>query len=46
VWNGTPESLDQGLRDLEERNIVARIISDGEDQAAYRLKAVHRWKRQ
>jgi len=45
IWNGTADSLDQGLRELEERNIIARVLSDGGDRAAYKVKEVHRWKR-
>jgi hypothetical protein len=45
LWNGTADSLDQGLRELERRNIIARVLSDGNDRAAYKVKAVHHWKR-
>lgn len=45
VWNGAAESLEQGLRELEHRNILARVVSDGEDRVAYRTLEVHRWKR-
>jgi hypothetical protein len=45
IWNGTADSLDQSLRELEERNIIARVLSDGKDRAAYKVKEVHRWKR-
>ncbi|MFZ0612612.1 MAG: hypothetical protein WAM73_10270 [Desulfobacterales bacterium] len=45
IWNGTADSLDQGLRELEQRNIIARVVSDGEDRAAFRTIEVHRWKR-
>jgi hypothetical protein len=45
LWNGTADSLDQGLRELEQRNIIARVLSDGNDRAAYQVKEVHHWKR-
>lgn len=45
IWNGTADSLDHGLRELEERNIIARVLSDGKDYSAYKVKEVHRWKR-
>ena len=45
IWNGTKDSLDQGLRELEERNIIARVLSDGKDRAVYKVKEAHRWKR-
>lgn len=45
IWNGTADGLDQGLRELEQRNIIARVLSDGEDRAAYKVNEVHRWKR-
>jgi hypothetical protein len=44
LWNGTADSLDQGLRELEQRNIIARVLSDGNDRAAYKVAAVHHWK--
>ncbi len=44
-WNGTADSLEHGLRELEKRNIVARVLSAGEDRAAYKIEEVHRWKR-
>jgi DNA-binding transcriptional regulator GbsR (MarR family) len=45
IWNGTADSLDQGLRELEERNIIARVLSDGKDRTVYKVKEAHRWKR-
>ena len=45
LWNGTEDSLDQGLRELEHRNIIARILFDGNDRAAYSVQEVHHWKR-
>jgi DNA-binding transcriptional regulator GbsR (MarR family) len=45
IWNGTADSLDQSLRELEERNIIARVLSDGKDRTAYKVKEAHRWKR-
>jgi len=45
LWNGTADSLDQGLRELEERNVIACVLSDGKDHAAYKVKEVHHWKR-
>jgi hypothetical protein len=45
LWNGTTDSLDQGLRELEQRNIIACVLSDGNDRAAFRVKEAHHWKR-
>lgn len=44
VWNGTAEALNKGLRDLEARNILTRIISDGEDKVVYSVNAADKWK--
>ena len=45
IWNGTPAELDIGLRALEEKNILAKIISDGEAKSVYQIRAVRHWKR-
>jgi hypothetical protein len=44
VWNGTGEALAEGLRTLEEKNIIARIISDGEDHSVFKLTDISHWK--
>ena len=44
MWNGTEASLIEGLKNLEERNILRRIISDGEEKNIYQLSDVRDWK--
>ncbi|HSQ85624.1 MAG TPA: hypothetical protein VLM43_12970 [Desulfobacterales bacterium] len=44
MWNGTEASLIEGLKNLEERNILRRIISDGEEKNIYQLSDVKDWK--
>jgi hypothetical protein len=43
MWNGTEALLIEGLKDLEERNIL-KIISDGEEKNIYQLSDVKDWK--
>ncbi len=44
MWNGTDALLIEGLKDLEERNILRNIISDGEEKNIYQLSDVKDWK--
>jgi hypothetical protein len=44
MWNGTEALLNEGLKDLEERNILRKIISDGEEKNIYQLSDVKNWK--
>jgi hypothetical protein len=44
MWNGTEALLNKGLKDLEERNILRKIISDGEEKNIYQLSDVADWK--
>ena len=44
MWNGTETLLNEGLKDLEERNILRKIISDGEEKNIYQLSDVKDWK--
>jgi hypothetical protein len=44
MWNGKETSLIQGLKDLEERNILRKIISDKEENDIYQLSHVEKWK--
>jgi hypothetical protein len=43
-WNGAVEALEQGLKSLEEKHILRRIISDADRQSVYQLQDVDRWK--
>lgn len=44
IWNGTEAALDEGLNELEEKHIITRIISDGEEKKIYRLTDIGQWK--
>lgn len=43
MWNGTEALLIQGLKDLEEMNILRKIISDREEKNIYQLSDVKDW---
>jgi len=44
MWNGTEALLIEGLKDLEKRNVLRKIISDGEEKNIYQLSDVKDWK--
>ncbi len=44
MWNSTRAPLLEGLKDLETRNILRRIISDGAGNIVYKLSDVKNWK--
>ena len=44
MWNGTEALLIEGLKNLEERHILRKIISDGEEKNIYQLSDVKDWK--
>ncbi|MBW2604079.1 MAG: hypothetical protein JRE28_07145 [Deltaproteobacteria bacterium] len=44
MWNGIESLLIKGMEDLEERNILRKIISDGEEKNIYQLSDVKDWK--
>jgi len=44
MWNGTEALLIESLKDLEERNILRKIISDGKEKNVYQLSDVKDWK--
>ena len=44
IWNSTKASLLEGLENLEKRNILRRIISDGAGNNVYKLSNVKNWK--
>jgi hypothetical protein len=44
IWNGTGASLLEGLKDLEARSILHRIISDRAGNTVYQLSDVKNWK--
>jgi len=44
MWNSTRASLLEGLKNLETRNILRRIISDRAGNTVYILSDVKNWK--
>ena len=44
MWNGTDALLFESLKDLVERHILRKIISDGEEKNIYQLSDVKDWK--
>ena len=44
IWNTGEEELKNCLHTLEEKNILFRILSDGEDNDVYKLENVEKWK--
>jgi len=43
MWNGTETLLIKSLEDLEERNILRKIISDREEKNIYQLSDIKDW---
>ena len=43
VWNSSQEALEEALENLEKRNIVQRIISDGKGNDIYKLTDEKDW---
>jgi hypothetical protein len=43
MWNGEESSLFEGLKELEERNILRKIISDKEENDIYQIAHVEKW---
>ncbi len=43
IWTGTKKALLEGLKNLEERNILLRIISDQESKSIYKLTDEKTW---
>jgi len=44
IWNDSQEALYEGIKNLEERNILLKIISDGEDKNVYKLTDTKSWE--
>ena len=43
LWNGSEESLQSSLADLEKRNILRKILSDPEGQGIYGVMGPEKW---
>ena len=44
IWNGSETGLQEGLEDLEKRQIVRKIISDRDSRDIYILTNTADWK--
>lgn len=44
IWNGTAEQLEEGLKVLEGRGVIDRILSNPGGDAVFRLKPADRWQ--
>ena len=43
-WNGSEEFFQKVMKELEDRNIISRILSDGNKNDAFQIKDVHGWR--
>jgi hypothetical protein len=43
-WNGSEEVFYQAMEELEDRNIISRILSNGNKNDAFQIKDVHNWR--
>jgi hypothetical protein len=43
-WNGSEEAFQKAMKELEDRNIISRILSDGDKNDAFQIKDVHGWQ--
>lgn len=44
IWTSSKETLEKALQDLEERQILRKIISDREENTIYKLTEEKTWK--
>lgn len=44
IWTGTKEALVEGLKDLEKRNILLKVISDRKESNIYKLTDADTWE--
>lgn len=43
MWNSSEAALDDALRDLEDRNIIRKVISDREGNDVYHITNSNQW---
>jgi hypothetical protein len=43
-WNGSEEVFYQAMKELEYRNIISRILSNGNKNDAFQIQDVHNWR--
>ncbi len=44
IWNSTEDALSEGLRQLGQRNILVKILSEMDGNDIYKLTDISRWK--
>ena len=44
IWNGTPGQLQDGLKNLENRKVLRKIIAGSDDNAVYQIQDPDRWQ--
>ncbi len=44
IWTGIKEDLIEGLKNLEKRNILLKVISDGKENNIYKLIDSDNWE--
>ena len=44
IWNGRDEALNQGLGELEKKNILRKVLSDRQGNCIYQLVASDKWQ--
>lgn len=43
-WNSSEEVFQKAMKELEDRNIISRILSDGDKNDVLQIKDVHGWR--
>jgi hypothetical protein len=43
-WNGSEEFFHKAMKELEDRNIISKILSNGDKNDAFQIKDVHSWR--
>jgi hypothetical protein len=44
LWNASEEALQSSLEDLEKRNILRKILSEGDETRIYGVMGPEKWK--
>jgi len=43
-WNGSEEIFKKSMEELESRNIISRILSDGKKNDVFMINDIHGWR--
>lgn len=43
-WHGSESDFHKSMKELEDRNIISKILSDGENKEVFQIKDVHGWR--